>query len=124
MIHELLRSGSRAWRGAFWLCLTACAVLAVMPKPPRLLFVSQGDKFEHALAFAVLAGIGRIAFPRTAGWLLWLALALFGAAIEFVQAIPVLHRDSTFDDWLVDAAIAAVVLGLAALVARPALYGR
>ena len=43
---------------------------------------------------------------------LLVGLSLFGAAIEVVQAIPALHRDSDVSDWLADtiAAVAVVLL--------------
>jgi hypothetical protein len=38
-------------------------------------------------------------------------LSLFGAAIEVLQAIPVLHRDSDIRDWLADTlAVGAILL--------------
>jgi hypothetical protein len=35
---------------------------------------------------------------------------LFGAVIEVVQAIPMLHRDSDVMDWIADTAAVLVVL--------------
>jgi len=37
-------------------------------------------------------------------------LSLFGAFIELVQAIPVLHRDSDVLDWVADTVAASLVL--------------
>lgn len=119
MTSALLRSGGRLWRAGFWICLTGAAVLALLPKPPRLPLDRFGDKFEHMLAFAVLAGLAQLAFPRISRLWLWLWLSLFGAGIELAQAIPPLHRDSSLADWVVDSVVAALVLALPLLLLRP-----
>jgi len=54
--------------------------------------------------------LGSFAYPLTALLSLLVRLSLFGAAIEVVQAIPSLHRDSDILDWLADTAAVAVVL--------------
>jgi hypothetical protein len=41
-------------------------------------------------------------------------LSLFGASIELVQAIPVLHRDSDPLDWIADTIACIIVLGVIA----------
>ncbi|MCX7285126.1 MAG: teicoplanin resistance protein VanZ [Novosphingobium sp.] len=71
----------------------------------------MGDKVQHMLAFftlTLLAGVGwpRLGLVRAALW-----LSLVGAGIEVVQAIPALHRDSDWRDWVADslAIIAALV---------------
>lgn len=99
--------------------MTGAAVLALLPKPPRLPVDRFGDKFEHMLAFAVLAGLAQLAFPRISRLWLWLWLSLFGAGIELAQAIPPLHRDSSLADWVVDSVVAALVLALPLLLLRP-----
>lgn len=83
--------------------------MAVLPHPPHLP-VEPNDKVQHVTAFATLALLGSFAYPATALIQLLVRLSLFGAAIEVVQAIPVLHRDSDIFDWLADTVAVAVVL--------------
>ena len=72
-------------------------------------------------AFVTLSLLGAWAFPRLSLIQLLLRLSLFGAFIELVQAIPVLHRDSDPLDWIADTIACIAVLALIAWVrARPA----
>jgi VanZ family protein len=80
-----------------------------LPHPPEVPG-HPNDKVQHIAAFATLALLGSFAYPRTALAKLLLWLSLFGAAIEVVQAIPALHRDSDVRDWLADTIAVAVVL--------------
>ena len=84
-------------------------IMAVLPHPPRLPG-DPSDKVMHVLAFLALGTLAAVAFPRPT--ILWLtvALALYGAAIELIQAIPALHRDSEIADLAADviAALLAV----------------
>lgn len=82
-------------------------VMAILPQPPRMPG-DPSDKTLHILAFGVLATLGCLAFPRARLIILILGLAAFGAGIELVQAIPILHRDSQFVDLVAD--VVAVVL--------------
>ena len=83
--------------------------MAVVPHPPELPG-EPNDKIQHIIAFATLALLGSFAYPRTALIRLLAGLSLFGALIEVVQAIPMLHRDSDLLDWLADTAAVLVVL--------------
>jgi len=85
--------------------------MAVLPHPPDVPG-HLNDKVKHILAFMTLAALGSFAYPRTALARLLVGLSLFGAFIEVVQAIPVLHRDSDIMDWVADTAAVAVVLAL------------
>lgn len=107
-----------ALRALFWLAATGAAVMAVLPHPPRLPTDAWGDKFHHVLAFSVLAALAAAAWPAAARWRTVGWLSLFGAGIEVVQAIPVLHRDSDVRDWVADTAAVLVVMAGAALVRR------
>ncbi len=103
-------SASRTARGLFWAAWTFSLVMALLPHPPH--FPGEpNDKIRHIAAFATLALLGSWAYPATR-LLKLLLLSLFGAFIEVVQAIPVLHRDSDVVDWLADTVAAAVVLAL------------
>lgn len=103
--------------------LTFCAalliafVMAVLPHPPQVPGAPT-DKVQHILAFAVLTGLALAGWPAASRWRIVFGLAGFGALIELVQAIPMLHRSSELADWLADAGAILVVLALGALVSR------
>ena len=99
-------------RPLFWLLIVFALVMALLPKPPQLPIDRLGDKFEHMLAFAVLAGVANLAWQTRSRWAIALWLSAFGAAIELLQTISVLHRDSDIRDWVADsfAILAATVL--------------
>jgi len=100
---------SRTVIALFWAAACFAFVMAVLPHPPRLP-VETNDKVQHITAFATLGLLGSFAYPRTALLKLLVRLSPFGAAIEFFQAIPVLHRDSDVFDWIADTLAVAVVL--------------
>ena len=83
--------------------------MAVLPHPPEVPG-NPNDKVQHIAAFATLSVLGTFAYPRTSLINLLLRLSLFGAFIEVVQAIPVLHRDSDVWDWAADTIAVIVVL--------------
>ena len=101
--------GSRAVQTVFWLAVFFALVMAVLPHPPELPG-QPNDKVQHIIAFATLAALGSIAYPVTSIVRLLVGLSLFGALIEFVQAIPALHRDSDVMDWIADTFAVLVVL--------------
>jgi VanZ family protein len=96
-------------RTLFWAAAVFAFVMAVLPHPPRLP-VELSDKIQHITAFATLGLLSAWAYSNTATVKLLVRLSLFGAVIEIVQAIPVLHRDSDVLDWLADTVAAGVVL--------------
>jgi hypothetical protein len=83
--------------------------MAVLPSPPQVPG-NPNDKLQHIAAFAALALLGAFAYPATALRLILLRLSAFGALIELVQAIPFLHRDCDFWDWVADTLAAGFVL--------------
>lgn len=95
----------------FWAALIFAFVMAVLPKPPALPG-APGDKVQHIIAFVVLTGLARMAYPRARAVTLFVAFAAFGALIELVQLIPALGRTGALDDWLADVAATAVVLAI------------
>jgi uncharacterized membrane protein (UPF0136 family) len=101
--------GSRALRLIFWAAACFAFVMAVLPHPPQLPG-EPNDKVQHILAFVTLAAVGSLAYPAASSVRLLAGLSLFGAFIEIVQAIPMLHRDSQFLDWVADTAAVLVVL--------------
>jgi VanZ family protein len=96
----------------FWSAVVCAFAMAVLPHPP-LVPEALSDKVQHMLAFACLALLGSLAYPRLAVIRLVLALIAFGALIELVQLVPALHRDADSRDWLVDtAAVVATVVAI------------
>jgi VanZ family protein len=90
------------WRGAFWISVVAGVVLSLWPMPEKTEhWFPFADKFEHAIAFAVL-----VAFGTRAGYRIWpmlvLGLLALGAAIEVAQGFTPM-RTAGLDDWLADA---------------------
>ncbi|SMF78770.1 hypothetical protein SAMN06295910_2754 [Allosphingosinicella indica] len=92
----------------FWLAALFAFVMAVIPAPPSL----ASDKIEHMLAFSVLAALSLLAYPRLPAWKIFPAFAMFGGAIELIQALPIVGRDGDWFDWLADLAAAGMVLVL------------
>jgi hypothetical protein len=74
---------------------------AVIPPRHAVQFVPW-DKAEHFIAFYALTGLGAAAFPRRRLWVIAVLLSLFGALIEIVQGLPIVHRDRDFWDWVAD----------------------
>ena len=106
----------RLARWIFWLLLALVIGLTLSPVAylPQQAF-SLWDKAQHALAFAGLAGLGALAYPRRIG-LLAVGLLVFGGAIELAQAATG-WRSGDWADWLADAV--GLVAGLAlALLSR------
>ena len=116
MVRHLL--SSRLLRPLFWALAVFALTMALLPKPPGTPIDSLGDKFAHMLAFSVLTGVAAFAWRDTRWSRITIALSLFGAAIEVLQAIPALHRDSDWRDWVADTVAVLVVIGLARWLAR------
>ena len=102
----------------FWCALVFALVMALLPQPPHLPIDRLGDKFEHMLAFGVLALLGSTAYPAMPLFRLGERLSFLGALIEVLQSIPELHRDCDIRDWIADTIAVAVVLGLVHLARR------
>lgn len=99
----------RLFQFLFWGALAFAFVMASLPQPPAIPG-DPGDKVLHVLAFLVLAGLAAFAYPRVRLVIVFLGLALFGAAIELVQAIPSIGREPSWMDWLADMTAAAAIL--------------
>lgn len=95
------------WRGAFWAAVAFTLVMALLPHPPEMPVTN--DKLQHAAAFATLTLLGETGYRRTGPFRLLLRLSTFGAVIELLQALPMIHRDCDPMDWLTDTAAAAAV---------------
>lgn len=100
---------ARLSRSLFWLAALFALVMASLPKPPELPTDEFGDKFQHILAFTVLAFLANLGWPATERIRLIERLSFLGAVIEVIQTVPELHRDADIVDWLADSAAVLVV---------------
>jgi hypothetical protein len=99
---------------AFFAALIFTFYSAVIP-PQDALRLVPWDKAEHFLAFYGLTGLAVAAFPRRNLFILAAVLSGFGAFIEYVQGLDIVHRDRDFWDWVADtiaigAALAPMIL--------------
>jgi hypothetical protein len=88
-------------RCAFFAALVFTFYSAVIP-PAHAVQLVPWDKAEHFIAFYALTGLGVAAYPRVRLWVIAALLSAFGALIEFVQGLPIVHRDRDFWDWVAD----------------------
>lgn len=88
---------------------------AVIP-PHQAVQLVPWDKAEHFIAFYALTGLAAAAFPRRHLFLIAASLSGFGALIEFVQGLPLVHRDRDFWDWVADTLAIAAALAPMILV--------
>jgi hypothetical protein len=91
----------RLAQAAFFAALIFTFYSAVIP-PKHAVQLVPWDKAEHFIAFYVLAGLAVAAFPGSRLWVIAALLSAFGALIEFVQGLPIVHRDRDFWDWVAD----------------------
>ncbi len=105
----------RFFKLAFWLVLFGTLWFAWSPRPPVLI---ADDKMQHILAFAALTVLFCLAYPVVRWFWILAMLAALGALIEYVQAIPVLHRDSDIRDWYADLAAIAVTMILCSIIRK------
>jgi len=89
-----------------WL-FTLAAALAPARHAPTL---GMSDKVNHIAAFLTLAVFAAWAWPRARLIVVAIALSAFGAAIEGLQALPVIARDAEWADWFADTAAVTVAL--------------
>jgi VanZ family protein len=99
----------RSFRLLFWSAGAFALVMAALPQPPQPP-LAPSDKLQHIVAFACLALLGSLAYPRLSALKLLIGLSAFGALIELVQLIPSLHRDSEVLDWVSDTAAASAII--------------
>ena len=105
-------------RVALWAAICLAVVMALLPHPPALPTDDLGDKFQHMVAFAVMAFLAAPAYPDVPLLRIAERLSFLGALIEVAQSIPALGRDCDIRDWFADTAAVLVVLGLWALLRR------
>ena len=108
---------NRRFQLAFGMAATFAFVMATLPHPPEIPWHPE-DKIQHITAFVVLTVLAIPAFPRVRPLHIALSLSAFGGLIEIVQAIPALHRDSDWLDWLADSVAILGALGVTSLLRR------
>lgn len=101
-------SARRLLRLAFLGAVLAILVLALWPASEPLPIQTGWDKADHALAFATLAVLGVLAWPRIWKQVL-VALLSYGGLIELMQGLTS-YRQADWRDLLADAI--GVLLGL------------
>jgi VanZ family protein len=107
---------AKAVRAAFWGALLFLMVMALAPFD-----VGGGvlkDKMQHMLGFYTLTVLGLASWGRRSAVRLTLGLATLGAAIELLQATPLVGRDGDFQDWAADVAGIAIALVPAIFVGK------
>lgn len=88
----------------FWMTFIALTFLFLVPQhylAPK--FFDWWDKLQHSLAFGVLTTLGLLGYGFSQSQLIRvvLALAVYGALIEVLQALSG-WRYGEFSDWLAD----------------------
>ena len=111
---------TRLYRVLLVVALVGAVTMALLPTPPHVPTDRLGDKFNHMLAFAVLAWLSAQSFPAASLRLIGERLSFLGALIEVLQSIPALHRDCDIRDWMADTLAIVVALSLVATLKRRA----
>ena len=120
----IMKPATLAFQILFSIAIVIAVVMALLPQPPHTPLDSLGDKFQHSLAFSVLAFLGAGAFRKLPLFRLGERLSFFGAMIEVAQSIPALHRDCDILDWLTDTiAVTVALLIISAIKTRRAVKG-
>jgi VanZ family protein len=104
---------------ALLLLLVGATVGMMAPRDlPIAPTITGADKLDHFMAFVVLAFVAAQALPKRRLWLIGLALAAYGGAIEVVQRFVGRSMDPL--DFAADVAGILVGLTLAVMAGRPA----
>lgn len=95
--------GRILWKGAFYAGVFATMLYLLSPAPPggELFERPFVDKLGHVAIFAVLALLGRRAYPENPAWGIAVALVVLGGAIEYAQ--PRAGRSADVLDLFADA---------------------
>ena len=105
-------AGFTAWLGLWLLAVLVVWVACLIPPPPLPALPSGADKWQHALAYFLLAGSGvQLWQGRRALLGLGLGLLLMGIAIELAQGALSAQRQADAADVLAN--LVGLLLGLA-----------
>ena len=75
-----------AWIALGWAGVIAVIVLSLIPAPPELIEIEEGDKIEHLLAYgSLMFWFAQVYLPVRARWLVAVPLVAMGVGVEFVQ---------------------------------------
>ena len=110
------------WLALFILYLVTLATATHISKPPDIVRgVLTFDKLVHGAAYAILVGLGWLAWPPTPSSrtmtraAVWLGLgSVYAAADEILQ--PLTGREAELGDWAADVIGIVVVLGVIAAI--------
>ena len=105
------------FRLALFAAIAFAVTMALLPKPPQVVPIAN-DKAQHMLAFATLALLAALAYPKALLFRIGERLSFLGAMVEVLQSIPALHRDCDILDWIADTAAICVVLLIVATIRR------
>ena len=108
----------------FIIYLVTLTTATHIPKPPDIVRgVLAFDKLVHGAAYAILVGLGWLAWPpapsgrRLTRAAVWLGLgSVYAAADEILQ--PLTGRDAELGDWAADVIGIVLVLGVIAAIDR------
>lgn len=100
-------------RALFAFAATIFLVFTTIPRPPAIALLLN-DKLEHVATFFALSVLGCFGWPQRST-LVPLLLGAFGAAIELLQGLAIIHRDMSMGDWIAD--VCGIGLGIAAVAA-------
>jgi hypothetical protein len=106
---------ARLAKVVFFAALAFTFYSAVIP-PQHAVQLVPWDKAEHFIAFYALTGLAAAAFPRRHVLIIAALLSGFGALIEIVQGLPMVHRDKDVWDWVADTLAIAAALAPMLLV--------
>ncbi|MEQ8231120.1 MAG: VanZ family protein [Gammaproteobacteria bacterium] len=107
-----------AWRTLAWAAVAAVAAVSLMSTPPLAEELpSFTDKLVHAGMYGALALLFRRAYPARGMLGLGLALACYGAGLEFVQGLTP-DRSTSFADAIANCAGISIILALEAARTR------
>ncbi len=96
----------RFWLGGGWLLVVVATVMSVLPGLPTFT-VQYSDKIFHAMTYFILMAWFSGVYLPSRFWLIALALALLGVALEFLQT---LFPYRFFDSWDIAANISGVAI--------------
>jgi hypothetical protein len=85
------RNRKRLFVIVFWAAWAFALLMALLPHPPQVMGETN-DKVQHIVAFVTLSVLASLAYPKAGPIRIGLLLSFYGAAIEMLQAIPILHR--------------------------------
>lgn len=85
----------------FAACLALVTYLMLIELPPSEAGWPYWDKVQHMIVFVILTSLALLAFPKWR-WQFAIGLAVYGALIEWAQAVWTITRMPSVGDWLAD----------------------